>query len=113
MAYGTCTQCGCTDNDCRQCIEASGEPCFWVDNEHQICSRCYIDVCALDLDPEQMEILKAQLEQIKTSQNRSFTFEIQLTPECDQKLRDFFKSIPVDTEEKIKGIWQAHGRDKN
>jgi len=34
----TCRICGCTDDDCRQCIEASGEPCHWV--EADLCSRC-------------------------------------------------------------------------
>jgi hypothetical protein len=34
----TCSQCGCTDDDCRQCIEATGEPCFWVTED--MCSAC-------------------------------------------------------------------------
>lgn len=33
-----CRVCGCTDNDCRQCIEAQGFPCWWV--EEDLCSRC-------------------------------------------------------------------------
>lgn len=34
----TCRVCGCTDDDCRQCIEAQGHPCWWV--EENLCSRC-------------------------------------------------------------------------
>jgi hypothetical protein len=34
----TCSVCGCTDLDCRQCIEATGEPCHWV--WWDLCSRC-------------------------------------------------------------------------
>ena len=33
-----CRVCGCTDDDCSQCIEASGGPCWWV--EKNLCSRC-------------------------------------------------------------------------
>jgi ParB/RepB/Spo0J family partition protein len=37
---GVCGVCGCTDDDCRQCIEATGHPCHWVDIDRTICSRC-------------------------------------------------------------------------
>lgn len=33
-----CRVCGCTEDDCRQCIEATGHPCTWV--EEDLCSRC-------------------------------------------------------------------------
>jgi ParB/RepB/Spo0J family partition protein len=33
-----CRQCGCTQNNCRQCIEVSGQPCSWV--EPALCSSC-------------------------------------------------------------------------
>lgn len=38
FAQIACKQCGCTDDDCSQCIAASGEPCYWV--EPELCSRC-------------------------------------------------------------------------
>lgn len=34
----TCRVCGCTDNDCTQCIEATGVPCYWI--EPGLCSAC-------------------------------------------------------------------------
>lgn len=34
-----CRVCGCTDNDCSGCIERTGEPCSWV--EEDLCSACY------------------------------------------------------------------------
>ena len=37
---GICSKCGCTDDDCRQCIEKTGEPCHWVNEEHSLCSAC-------------------------------------------------------------------------
>jgi hypothetical protein len=33
-----CRVCGCTDDDCRQCIEKTGSPCHWV--EEDLCSAC-------------------------------------------------------------------------
>lgn len=33
-----CKHCGCTNDDCRQCIEAQGAPCHWV--ALNVCSRC-------------------------------------------------------------------------
>ena len=33
-----CRICGCTDNDCHQCIEKTGHSCHWV--EWDLCSAC-------------------------------------------------------------------------
>ncbi|MDR1278598.1 MAG: hypothetical protein LBK02_07595 [Treponema sp.] len=33
-----CRVCGCTDDDCHQCIEKTGHPCHWV--EEDLCSAC-------------------------------------------------------------------------
>jgi ParB/RepB/Spo0J family partition protein len=33
-----CRVCGCTDDDCSQCVEKTGEPCHWV--EEDLCSAC-------------------------------------------------------------------------
>ena len=37
---GQCFGCGCIDRDCRGCIERTGEPCHWVNDEHTVCSAC-------------------------------------------------------------------------
>lgn len=37
-----CRVCGCTDDDCRQCIERTGEPCHWV--EADLCSACAVEM---------------------------------------------------------------------
>ncbi|WP_170565605.1 hypothetical protein [Ruegeria atlantica] len=34
----TCRECGCTDDNCRICIERTGESCFWVGDD--LCSAC-------------------------------------------------------------------------
>lgn len=33
-----CRKCGCTDDDCSQCIQKTGHPCHWV--EEDLCSAC-------------------------------------------------------------------------
>ena len=39
-----CRICGCTDEDCSQCIAKTGEPCEWVpeleNEEGGICTNC-------------------------------------------------------------------------
>jgi hypothetical protein len=34
----TCRVCGCTDYNCAVCIERTGEPCHWA--EEDLCSAC-------------------------------------------------------------------------
>lgn len=33
-----CRVCGCTDDDCSECVEKQGYPCWWVEDD--LCSRC-------------------------------------------------------------------------
>lgn len=35
-----CTVCGCTDSHCERCIQRTGSPCSWVDDDHTLCSAC-------------------------------------------------------------------------
>lgn len=35
----SCKYCGCTDDNCSQCIEKTGEPCYWL--EENVCSACF------------------------------------------------------------------------
>lgn len=37
--FRMCRECGCWDNDCRGCIEKTGSPCHWV--EEDLCSACF------------------------------------------------------------------------
>jgi hypothetical protein len=43
-----CRVCGCTDADCSDCIERTGEPCHWVE----------IDLCSACVDPITGEAIK-------------------------------------------------------
>jgi hypothetical protein len=45
-----CRMCGCTDDDCHQCIEKTGHPCHWV--EEDLCSACAGDEPEEWDDPE-------------------------------------------------------------
>lgn len=38
QAIRRCRVCGCTDDDCSQCVASQGHPCHWV--EEDLCSRC-------------------------------------------------------------------------
>ena len=33
-----CRVCGCSDWNCNQCFEETGEPCYWI--EEDLCSAC-------------------------------------------------------------------------
>lgn len=34
----SCRICGCTDDDCTDCITRTGQPCYWI--EPDLCSAC-------------------------------------------------------------------------
>ena len=36
---GTCRFCGCTDDNCSQCVYETGRACHWVDKENTVCSN--------------------------------------------------------------------------
>lgn len=44
-----CMVCRCTDDDCSQCVEATGEPCSWVtvNDAGALCSRCFDEAVEL------------------------------------------------------------------
>jgi hypothetical protein len=59
-----CRVCGCTDDDCSQCIEKTGVPCHWV--EHDLCSACR------DESQERPFDLVAHLDRQHTFSERTF-----------------------------------------
>lgn len=38
-----CLVCGCTEDDCGQCVEKTGHACSWADDDHTICSACLFE----------------------------------------------------------------------
>lgn len=41
-----CKVCGCTDENCVPCIQRTGEPSYWVDDNRDLCSACLDYWCA-------------------------------------------------------------------
>lgn len=60
-----CRICHCTENDCRQCIEATGKPCSWIDGEPDLCSACLTKTASFWLG--QIVALDELLELLKKS----------------------------------------------
>jgi hypothetical protein len=49
---GRCQVCGCTDDNCGQCIAKTGAPCHWVNEQHTLCSACVRASLELALESE-------------------------------------------------------------
>lgn len=45
---GICQICGCTQEDCTNCIERTGSPCSWTDQTETMCSACQSYINSLD-----------------------------------------------------------------
>lgn len=43
-----CRVCGCTDDNCSQCIQKTGRPCHWVEDD--LCSACVEQKRIITLD---------------------------------------------------------------
>lgn len=54
-----CRVCGCTDDDYSQCIERTGHPCHWV--EEDLCSACTLVMRSEHLRVEISRMKKAPL----------------------------------------------------
>ncbi len=37
---GVCHICGCTEENCSHCIERTGEPCSWANEDRTLCTAC-------------------------------------------------------------------------
>lgn len=61
-----CRVCGCTDDDCRQCIEKTGEPCHWV--EEDLCSACAEDPDREEGEAERQEAMEGYCHQVPVGQ---------------------------------------------
>lgn len=78
----TCRVCGCKDNDCRQCIKKTGQPCTWVEND--LCSACYL--------PPPEEIMKSIEEKMKESQQIFNDLKNMISPQNNIDM-DFFEQL--------------------
>lgn len=61
----SCRVCGCTEDDCSQCIEKTGEPCSWVEDD--LCSACEsTDIFVNKNPPKDCSCMATVSEKIKT-----------------------------------------------
>jgi DnaK suppressor protein len=71
----TCRVCGCTDNNCQQCVEKTGSACHWV--EQDLCSACM----------EEPEI------EVKDQRASTVTEEKPVEPEFIPQASNFFQQL--------------------
>jgi len=45
---GKCRCCGCTEDDCSQCVERTGDACSWATPALDLCTACTCDVCGVE-----------------------------------------------------------------
>lgn len=50
MISETCKVCGCTEYDCSQCIEKTGRPCSWIEDD--LCSACIDENVLLKIEKQ-------------------------------------------------------------
>lgn len=55
-----CRVCGCTDDNCSQCIKKTGEPCYWI--EEDLCSACE-DAGDFQLVMEKLKVFNSVIKQ--------------------------------------------------
>lgn len=52
-----CRECGCTDDNCAECVKVQGYPCHW--HEDDLCSRCANELERKTADLKRRETTKA------------------------------------------------------
>lgn len=90
-----CRVCGCTEDDCRQCIEKTGEPCYWA--EEDLCSACQ----------EEMEKRKVMPCQMKDVAKKVIVHMKQLSIVCGRPFSNMFSVKEI--EKNVKTALMAHG----
>jgi len=98
MSERKCRICGCTDNNCQQCIEKTGKPCHWIADD--LCSTCanenqlFKDVInGLNDDQIISEILSRNITAIKAGEHNNNPVIMFRTP----KLNAWLPGIPYKT----------------
>lgn len=69
MTTQKCRICGCTDDDCRQCIERTGKPCYWVEGD--LCSACGVYHWKIKPTLFSTPMVKSLLDGIKSKTRRT------------------------------------------
>lgn len=75
-----CRVCGCTDHNCQQCIEKTGSPCYWVEDD--LCSACVNPESNVNLSMQlgnsqvPLNIKKKDLDKIVSSPSNNTTMSL-------------------------------------
>jgi DnaK suppressor protein len=87
-----CRVCGCTEYDCRQCIEKTGEACHWV--EQDLCSACQ-EPTAIPMDEEvATDVIPGDDPEIKVTDTRASTLPSEQSTQTPKEIiMDFFKQL--------------------
>jgi hypothetical protein len=64
MKTRKCRVCGCTDNDCSQCIKKTGFPCYWIEDD--LCSACGKTIKAISCKQPWVNMIRHGLKPIET-----------------------------------------------
>lgn len=79
-----CRVCGCTDEDCSQCIDETGGPCNWV--EADLCSACVVvDALIAEIDKGEGEPESPYARVLRTK----------VCPHCSADIGDNIFDCPV------------------
>lgn len=70
LRSGRCRECGCTEKDCTECVLATGEPCFWIDADHTLCSRCVDHLDASDMATHRKDLLSPDCPSLNAGRRR-------------------------------------------
>lgn len=73
MSGQKCRVCSCTQDDCSGCIERTGAPCYWIEDD--LCSACVGEV---------KEVAVTCLFKDASGKGQKLTFEMDLIIGCDE-----------------------------
>lgn len=88
-----CRGCGCTDHDCGGCIERTGQPCGWVEDD--LCSACGDAMC------EAVPAAVPYLRQLLEGAERGWVWPLKVVDELGgvDRLRELVRHLDLWDEE--------------
>lgn len=97
----TCRICKCTEHDCSQCIDKTGRPCHWV--QEDLCSACALQ------DTDKITFGKYKGKRLEEVPAKYFHW-LWTNGKSDEVMTDLiaeyiFRNIPALMKEFSNGIW--------
>lgn len=88
-----CRECGCTQYNCKQCIDKTGNPCNWV--EEDLCSACKMEPSPQEII-QQMENTNAEIVKGTAELKRMLTDEKFDHPNFFENLHTLLDGVEID-----------------